>query len=52
MAKKNTIESPAGYGPNSGPRDALSMPVKHYPDSTKLATHGKPASIESPAPKK
>ena len=38
-------------GPNEGifkPGDAASMPTKHYPSTTKIATEGKKNSVQGP----
>lgn len=46
MAKKCDLE-----GPNEGmfkPGNAASMPTKHYPSTTKIATQGKKNTVEGP----
>ena len=51
MARKQDIESPV---PDYGPYeigDATSLPTKHYPASTDLATRGKETTIEGPCDK-
>lgn len=44
---KTDIEGPAGYNGGKGPGDALSMPTKTYPASSKLP-EGKKTQIEGP----
>jgi len=44
---KTDLETPAGYNGGHGPGDALKLPTKHYPDSSKLP-YGKETTIEGP----
>lgn len=51
--QKNTIDSPVpDYNGGKGPGDALNLPTKVYPSSTKMATNGKGNTIDGPASKK
>lgn len=45
MATKPEIDSPAVHNP---PKEALAMPVKHYPSSTKMCSGSKGNSIDGP----
>lgn len=45
---KTDMDSPAGYNGGEGPGDALKLPIKHYPTSTKIATEGKKTTIDGP----
>ena len=47
---KTDIDTPAGYNGGKGPGSALKMPVKVYPDSSKMP-YGKKTEIEGPCKK-
>ena len=51
MAKENSMDTPV-VKELFKPGNAGSLPTKNYPSSTNMATKGKEASMDSPAPKK
>ena len=46
---KSQLEGPAEGYPHIRQGDAGKLPIKHYPETTKMATKGKGCSIDSPA---
>ena len=46
---KSQLEGPAEGYPHIKQGDAGKLPIKHYPETTKMATKGKECTIDSPA---
>jgi hypothetical protein len=50
---KSDLEGPHGaYHGMKGPDGAEKLPIKHYPETTKMATEGKHVTIEGPCQEK